>query len=112
MSAARVLRDLGAVPELTPEGGLRLVGLSALGRETAVRVLDVARTRKAEILAELKVSAAASSAHAEMHRFFSTAVEHRFPGGARGWVDPAYLQSLEAASKRERARPRLRGVGL
>jgi len=96
MNVARMLRDLGAVPAMTPAGGLRLMGLSSLDRETAARVLDVARKHKAAILAELAGYVAASPALAEVDRFFSTAVEHRFPDGTTGWIDPAYFKSMRA----------------
>ena len=38
----------------------------------------------------------------ELDRFFSVAVEHQFPDGATGWIDPGYLQELEHKAKGKR----------
>ncbi|KAF0235301.1 MAG: hypothetical protein FD177_55 [Desulfovibrionaceae bacterium] len=52
MSAAQVIESMGASVSLVG-GKLKLAGLDRLDRDTAARVLDVARARRAEIVAEL-----------------------------------------------------------
>ena len=54
MSAASMLRELGAVPEISLSGGQKLSGLSSLDQKTASSVLGLAKDHKAEILAELR----------------------------------------------------------
>lgn len=54
MNAVDLLNDLGVMPELTEEGGLRLAGLSSLDHNTAARVLEVARANKPGLMAELQ----------------------------------------------------------
>lgn len=52
MNAARIIETMGVSVSLV-DGKVRLVGLDRLDKETATRVLEVARTRKAEIVEEL-----------------------------------------------------------
>ena len=106
MNALAWMKTTGVGVALTSEGGLELDGLEHLDDALYTRVLEVARTRKAEILAELTGSAAASPALAEVDRFFSAAVEHVFPDGTTGWVDPAYLKSMEKPARYGKARLR------
>jgi len=106
MNALAWMKTTGVGVGLTVEGGLELDGLELLDDALYARVLDVARKHKAAILAELTGDAAASSAQAEADRFFATAVEHVFPDGTRGWVDPAYLKSMERPARQGKARLR------
>ena len=96
MNAARAIEDMGASVSLVC-GKVKVAGLDRLDKETAVRVLDVARSHRAELLTELAGGAAASPgpsdharALAEVDRFFATAVDD----GAGGWADPGYLAGL------------------
>jgi len=53
VSAARVIIEMGAGVDLAPGGQVRLTGLKALAPETRQAVIDLARTRKADIIREL-----------------------------------------------------------
>ena len=53
-------------------------------------LVDVARTHKAEIVAEIQGQAAPSPALAEIDRFFSSASPHMFEDGTTGWIDLAH----------------------
>ena len=97
MNALAWMKTTGVGLALTSEGRLELEGLERLDDALYARVLDVARKHKADILAELAGHVGATPALAEVVRFFSSAVEHRFPDGTMGWVDPAYLKSMRAA---------------
>lgn len=97
MNAARVIEDMGASVSLVDDKVI-LRGLDKLDKETAARVLDVARAHRAELVMELAGGASASSgpsdqalARAELDRFFATAVDD----GAGGWADPGYQTGLE-----------------
>ena len=48
------------------------------------------RTSKAELVPELQGGPVPSSALVELDRFFAAAVEHVFPDGTTGWIDPAH----------------------
>ena len=103
MSAARIIQSLGASVSLT-DGKLKLAGLDRLDKETAACVLEVARNHKTEIVAELRglASAGLQPGLAELDRFFATAIDHEFPDGTKGWIDPGYLQELERKDKGKR----------
>ena len=85
MSAARIIENMGASVSLV-DGKLRLVGLDRLDWDTAARVLDVARARKAEIMAELQADT------------------QRTPQRARGEAAPVPAEDspLEALARFER----------
>lgn len=90
MSALAWMMTTGVGVGLTPEGGLELDGLERLDDDLYARVVEVARTSKAEIVAELQGGPVPSPALAELDRFFAAAVEHVFPDGTTGWIDPTH----------------------
>lgn len=57
MNALAWMQSTGVAVGLTSGGGLELDGLERLDDELYARVLDVARTHKAELLAELREGA-------------------------------------------------------
>ena len=62
MSAARIIQAMGASARLV-DGKVKLSGLNTMDSDTAARVLDVARTHKAELLAELREGASVPPVH-------------------------------------------------
>ena len=124
MSAARIIENMGASVSLV-DGKLRLVGLDRLDRDTAARVLDVARARKAEIVAELQndTERTGQRARGEAARVPPDASPleglarfERDPRGVVAWLaqqengQPPHLVERWAATIRAEARLRIEGA--
>lgn len=85
MSAARAIEAMGATVTLS-DGRLRLVGLDTLDSDTAARVLDVARTHKAELLAELREGASAPPVPSTASPMAALVRFERDPRGVVAWL--------------------------
>ena len=83
MSAARIIESMGASVSLV-DGKLKLSGLDRLDRDTAARVLEVARARKAEIVEELREGSA--SVPADATPLAALARFERDPRGVVAWL--------------------------
>lgn len=121
MSAARIIESLGASVSLVGDK-LKLAGLDRLDRDTAARVLDVARAHKPEIVAELgrdtertppRARGEAAPVPADASPLEALARFERDPVGVVHWLaqqeqgQPPHLAQRWAAAIRAEARQRL-----
>ncbi len=106
MSALDWMKSTGVELGLTPDGGLELDGLERLDDDLYARVLEVARSHKAELVEWLRVETREFSLEA-LAKF------ERDPVGVVSWLgqqpegQPAHLVPRWAACVRAEARQRL-----
>nr|WP_243360947.1 hypothetical protein [Fundidesulfovibrio terrae] len=89
MYAALVIKSMGASISLV-DGKVRLAGLDRLDLATAVRVLEVARAHKTEIMAELRGDTERTLVRVREE-------QPREPSRRRKWMTPDLVENFKAA---------------
>jgi CTP:molybdopterin cytidylyltransferase MocA len=97
MSAARIIESMGVCVSLV-DGKVKLTGLDQLDRGTVARVLEVARSRKTEIVEELRGKAEASPVPPDTKALEALVRFERNPRGVVAWLaDPVKHASRDPA---------------